>query len=59
MGKDMFWKRFEQSGSIKDYLEYACTSEDDMYDDAYAYDYYDDDPDDYDGYDDDNRISMY
>lgn len=27
MKKDRKWKRFEKSGSVKDYLEYACTSE--------------------------------
>ena len=27
MKKDRKWKRFEKSGSVQDYLEYACTSE--------------------------------
>ena len=27
MKKDRNWKRFERSGSVRDYLEYACTSE--------------------------------
>lgn len=26
--KDDFWKLFEKTGSIDDYLSYACTSED-------------------------------
>lgn len=28
MKNNSIWKKFEKSGSIKDYLEYACTSED-------------------------------
>ena len=27
MGNDAFWKRFERTGKITDYLEYACTTE--------------------------------
>ena len=27
MGNDKRWKKFERSGRVKDYLEYACTSE--------------------------------
>lgn len=27
MKNNSIWKKFEKSGSIKDYLEYACTSE--------------------------------
>ena len=30
MRKDSIWKKFEKSGSVLDYLEYACTCEDDM-----------------------------
>lgn len=30
LGNQVFWKRFEESGSVKDYLEYACTTEDSM-----------------------------
>ena len=32
MKNESFWKKFEKSGSVKDYLEYACTSCDDDYD---------------------------
>ena len=28
MGNDKKWKKFEGTGRIEDYLEYACTSED-------------------------------
>ena len=28
MKNDIFWKRFEKSGKVEDYLEYACTTED-------------------------------
>ena len=29
MKKDAFWKKFESTGRISDYLEYACTLEED------------------------------
>jgi len=30
MKRDSIWKRFEKSGSVLDYLEYACTCEEDV-----------------------------
>ena len=30
IGNDVFWKRFEKSGKIEDYLEYACTTEESL-----------------------------
>lgn len=32
MRNDIFWKRFEKSGKVEDYLEYACTTEDSLED---------------------------
>lgn len=32
MKNDVFWKRFEKSGKVEDYLEYACTTEDSLED---------------------------
>ena len=32
MGNNVFWKRFEKTGRIEDYLEYACTCEADTED---------------------------
>ena len=37
MGNDKFWKRFEKSGRVEDYLEYACTSESSMSDSELDY----------------------
>lgn len=54
MGNNAFWKKFEKSGRIKDYLEYACTVEepDSPYDACYD-EHYDEHYDDcYDEYDD-------
>ena len=30
MKKDSIWRKFEKSGSVFDYLEYACTCEEDV-----------------------------
>lgn len=30
MKRDSIWKKFEKSGSVLDYLEYACTCEEDV-----------------------------
>lgn len=27
---NIFWKRFERTGRVEDYLEYACTTEESM-----------------------------
>lgn len=29
---NLFWKRFEKTGKVEDYLEYACTTEESMID---------------------------
>ena len=30
MKRESIWRKFEKSGSVFDYLEYACTCEEDM-----------------------------